>query len=272
VRDRSVVGPIVIKGAGDLATGVAWRLHSAGFPVVLLEREAPLAVRRAASFAEAVPLGRQTVEGLTAVRIDSPGDVEAALRRGDIPVLVDPDAASLPLLHPSALVDATMSKRNLGTRLGDAPVVIALGPGFEAGADCHAVIETDRGPNLGRAIYRGAAAPNTGTPGEVNGVRDERVVRAPAKGWFSQIREIGEVCEPMSILGVVHPGGWPVVAQCSGVIRGLIRHGTAVDRNLKLGDIDPLGRFELCTRISDKALAVAGGVLEAMMRLTAKQD
>lgn len=263
--------PVVIKGAGDLATGVAWRLTRAGFPVVMLERASPLAVRRRAAFAEAVPLGRTTVEGITAVRVTDSVQARGAWLRGEIPVLVDPTAASLPALKPFVLVDAIVAKRNLGTACADAPAVIALGPGFEAGVDCHAVIETARGPDLGRAIYSGKASPNTGSPGEVSGVRDDRVVRAPAGGWFSQIREIGDPCEPLAILGVVHPGGWPVVARCGGVIRGLIRHGTSVERNMKLGDIDPLGRNELCTRISDKALAVAGGVLEAILFLTAKE-
>jgi xanthine dehydrogenase accessory factor len=260
-------GCVVIKGAGDLATGVAWRLAKAGFPVVLLEREQPLAVRRAVSFAEAVPLGRHTVEGVTAVRVGGPSEVAAVLGRGEIPVLVDPAGGSLPSLQPAVLVDGTMAKRNGGTSLTDAPLVIALGPGFAAGVDCHAVIETNRGPDLGRAIYGGAASPNTGTPGEVMGVADDRVVRAPASGLFSQIAEIGERCEAVRILGVIHPGGWPVIARCGGVIRGLIRHGVPVEKGMKLGDIDPAGRTELCWRISDKALAVAGGVLEAILRL-----
>lgn len=263
---------IVVKGGGDLGTGVVWRLWQAGFPVVILERPDPLTVRRGAAFAEAVPLGRHTVEGVTAVRVETPAEASGALARGEVPVLVDPVAASLPELRPVALVDATIAKRNLGTTIQDAPVVVALGPGFTAGIDCHAVIETNRGPYLGRTLYQGAAAANTGSPGEVAGVRDDRVVRAPAAGRFSQISEIGWHCEAGTILGAVHPGGWPVIARCPGVVRGLIRHGTAVDVGIKLGDIDPLGRTELCTRISDKALAIAGGVLEAILRLTANLE
>lgn len=266
------VGPqpiIVIKGAGDLATGVAYRLWQSGFALVMTDLAEPLCVRRAVSFAEAVAAGRHTVEGVTAVRATTPDEAAAAVRRREVPVLVDATGEMAARLRPAVLVDGVMAKRNTGTRITDAPVVIALGPGYTAGIDCHAVVETLRGHRLGRVLYAGSAAPDTGTPGEVAGVAGDRVLRAPAAGRFRAAKAIGDLVAPGEQVGAMEPpeGGEPVpvVAGVGGVIRGLIRDGIAVPASLKIGDVDPTGDVSRCFTISDKALAVGGGVLEAVM-------
>lgn len=258
-----------IKGAGDLASGVAFRLRMAGYPVLMTELSQPLCVRRAVSFAEAVRSGRQTVEGVTAVLLEpDSAQVRTALARGEIALLVDPDGAHARALLPPMLVDGIMAKRNTGTRITDAPVVVGLGPGFTAGADCHAVVETGRGHFLGRALYQGAAAPDTGEPGEVAGVGAARVVRAPAEGLFEGLLEIGARVVANDVLGAV--AGVPVRAAVGGVLRGLIRSGVPVTPGMKVGDVDPTGEVVRCHTISDKALSVAGGVLEAVLRLSGR--
>lgn len=268
--------PLVwIKGAGDLATGVAFRLWRAGFAVYLSELAEPLCVRRTVSFAEAVTEGRWTVEGLTAVLVVDEAGVEAALGQGFVPVAVDADGSLGRRLGAAALVDAILAKTNTGTSLADAPVVVALGPGFTAGVDCHAVIETQRGHWLGRALYSGSAAPDTGTPGEVAGVKGARVLRAPVAGRFAGHAAIGAMVAPGQVLGEVSPAGGgspvPVAAEIGGVLRGLIRTGIQVEAGLKIGDIDPTDELERCYTISDKSLAIAGGVLEAILHKMAKR-
>ena len=158
---------IVVRGGGDLASGALFRLHRAGFPVVVLELAAPLVVRRTVAFADAVFSGTRTVEGVTGRRVASIDEVGAVLAVDEIPVLVDPGGAALETLRPAVVIDARMEKRNLGTTIGDAPLVVAFGPGFNAGIDCHAVIETNRGHDLGRVIYEGCAEPDTGEPARV---------------------------------------------------------------------------------------------------------
>lgn len=255
-------GPILVKGAGELASGVAWRLFQCGFPVVLTEVARPLAVRRTVSFCEAVWEGSMTVEGVTAFLT---GDPATVLALGRIPVLIDPSAAWRSRLQPRAVVDATMAKRNLGTFLTDAPVVVALGPGFTAGHDCHAVIETQRGHTLGRVYYAGAATPDTGVPETRGGHGADRIVRAPAGGLFRGVLSIGAVVEPGTLLG--HVGAVPVLAPIGGLLRGLVHDDTPVTAGLKIGDVDPIVDPARCHTISDKALAVGGGVLEALLHL-----
>lgn len=262
---------IWIKGAGDLGTGVAYRLLQAGFAVVLTELPEPLCVRRAAAFAEAAVGRRQTVEGYTATLAVTASEVRRALRAGEVPVLVDPAGEVARQLSPLGMVDAIMAKRNTGTRLDDAPVVVALGPGFNAGVDCHAVIETQRGHWLGRALYSGSAAPDTGEPGKVRGVGAPRVVRAPVTGQFRGLVEIGALVEAGAVVGEVVPErGEPVAARAAidGVVRGLIRTGVRVTVGLKIGDVDPTSEVRRCFTVSDKALAIGGGVLEAILHLT----
>jgi xanthine dehydrogenase accessory factor len=253
---------VVIKGAGDLGTGVAARLWRCGFAVVMTEMPEPTVIRRTVAFAEAVYTGRTAVEGIEARRVDRVAEVPECLRRGVIPVLVDPDGALVRRLGPDILVDATLSKRNVATRMTDAPIVIALGPGFRAGVDAHAVVETNRGHNLGRVILEGEAEPDTGVPGVIAGAGAERVLRAPREGRFREARAIGDRVERGEV--VAHVEGAPVVAGVAGILRGLLRSGLRVEEGLKVGDVDPRANREHCHTISDKALAVAGGVLEAI--------
>lgn len=262
---------IWIKGAGDLGTGVAYRLLQAGFAVVMTELAEPLCVRRAVSFAEAAVGRRQTVEGYTAISAHTVTDVRHALRVGEVPLLVDPAGEVARQLSPLALVDAIMAKRNTGTCLADAPVVVALGPGFRAGVDCHAVVETQRGHWLGRALYSGSAAPDTGEPETVSGVGAPRVVRAPVTGQFRGLVEISALVAAGAVVGEIVPDRGepvPVRAAIGGVVRGLIRSGVRVSVGLKIGDVDPTGEVRRCFTISDKALAIGGGVLEAILHLT----
>jgi len=256
---------VLIRGAGDLASGVAYRLHRAGMRVVMTEVPQPTAIRRAVAFAEAVYEGQQTVEGITARLVEGVEGIEAAWQKGEIPVLVDPEARIREELHPDVLVDAIMAKRNTGTRITDAPIVIALGPGFTAGVDCHAVIETNRGHFLGRVILEGSAEPNTGVPGEVGGQTAKRVLRAPTDGVFHALRRIGDFVEEGEVVAQVD--GEPVRSRLKGVLRGILHDGLQVRKGMKVGDVDPRGEREHCFTISDKALAIGGGVLEAILYL-----
>jgi xanthine dehydrogenase accessory factor len=262
-----------IKGAGDLATGVAYRLLMAGYQVFLTELPQPMCVRRLVSFAEAVPLGIHTVERFTAVRVGSLSEARAALAAGLVPVAPDPANGADHIgrgLAPCAIVDAIMAKRNLCTQMTDGPIVIAVGPGFTVGSDCHAVVETNRGHHLGRTLYQGSAAPDTGVPGQVAGMGAPRVVRAPATGRFAGLAEIGALVHPGEILGSVIPDQGepvPVRASIGGVLRGLIRTDCWVPIGIKIGDVDPTGEVDRCHTISDKALAIGGGVLEAVLHL-----
>jgi xanthine dehydrogenase accessory factor len=253
---------VAIRGAGDLATGVAYRLRAAGFAVAMSELPAPTALRRAVALAEAVYEGRVEVEGVVGVRCGSVERARAALAAGEVPVLVDPAGAMLRALRPDVWVDAVMAKRDAGTRIGDAPLVVALGPGFEAGVDCHAVVETLRGHRLGRVLWRGRAAAPTHAPEPVLG-RIDRVVRSPGPGRVTARRRIGERVAAGEVIALV--GERPVAAPLPGVLRGLVRDGLEVAAAQKLADIDPRGIVEHCTTVSDKALAVGGGVLEAVL-------
>jgi len=249
---------VVLRGGGDLATGAAWRLKRAGFGLVVCELEAPLTVRRTVSFSTAVREGSVTVEGIRAVRTTVTG--AAGLARSDlVPVVISP---GLPALGADVVVDARMAKRVLDTTIDDAPLVVALGPGFTAGLDCHAVVETMRGPQLGRVIWSGSAAPNTGTPGEIGGRGAERVLRAPAAGTVSWRARIGDVVPAGAVLGTVD--GSEVRAPFAGLVRGLVAGQTPVQAGLKIGDVDPRAGTDW-RQISDKALAIGGGVLEAVL-------
>ena len=256
---------ILIKGAGDLATGVAVRLKRAGFQVVMTDLPHPTAVRRTVSFCEAIPDGEAVVEGIHARRAENADAALPIMARGDIAVIADPEARCLEALRPAALVDAILAKRNTGTRMGDASVVVALGPGFAAGVDCHAVVETMRGHDLGRVITKGSARPNTGVPGEIGGYALERLLRAPADGIFEPMRAIGDaVSAGEAVAGVSRQA---MRAQISGVLRGLLRPGTPVHTGMKSGDIDPRCAVSHCFSVSDKARAIGGGVLEAILGL-----
>jgi xanthine dehydrogenase accessory factor len=256
---------VIVKGGGDLGTGVIYRLYQAGLRVVVTELPTPLVIRRRVALATAVYEGVVDVEGMVGRRIDGVPQAEAAWEAGQVPVLVDPDATAVAQLRPAAVVDAAMAKRNMGTCLDDAPVVIGLGPGFVAGEDVHAVIETQRGHYLGRVIYKGPAAPNSGVPGSTQGVTAKRVLRAPADGRFKGLAQIGDRVQMGQAVAEVE--GAPVRAEIDGVLRGLLADGVAVEANLKVGDVDPRGLIAHCFHISDKALAVGGGALEALLFL-----
>ena len=256
---------VLIRGAGDIATGIALRLHRARFQVVMTEIAHPTAIRRTVCFSQAISHGEAIVEGVTARIADSDERVREILAAGEIPVLVDPEAACASTLLPDALVDAILAKRNLGTKLTDAPIVIGVGPGFTAGVDCHAAVETMRGHTLGRVLYEGSPLPNTNVPGLIGGFAGERVLRAPADGVFHLLRDIGTVVQAGETVGEV--GGEPMQCTIGGVLRGILPDGTPVHKGMKAGDVDPRCTVEYCYSASDKALAVGGGVLEALLCL-----
>ncbi len=259
--DRLVV---LIRGAGEIASGVAHRLRRSHFRVCMTEIPHPLAVRRAVAFSEAIYDGEKEVEGVRAKFISRTEEIEPVWEKGDIPVLIDPDGKrTIKFSKPDVLVDAIMAKRNLGTQVKDAPLVVGLGPGFTAGRDVHIVIETNRGHDLGKMILKGTAEPDTGIPGEIGGYAMERLLRTMKKGIFHPQKSIGERVNKGFVVAVVDD--FPVIAKISGVLRGLLREGVEVKKGTKVGDIDPRGKKESCFTISDKARAIGGGVLEAIL-------
>ena len=257
---------VVIKGAGEMASGVAWRIYMSNIrKILMLETASPLAVRRKVSFCEAVHAERQTVEGVQAIKVDGYDTMQMAWNRGNIVIVVDPDWKLLDRAQPNVVVDAILAKKNLGTHKKEAPLVIGLGPGFDAGQDVHMVIETNRGHHLGRIITSGKAAPDTGIPGSIKGYTQERVLRAPRDGEFNTRCSIGNPVKQGDAIGTV--AGEPVAARIDGVIRGLIRSPMHLSRGLKIGDIDPRGVVDYCDTISEKARAIGGAVLEAILRV-----
>jgi xanthine dehydrogenase accessory factor len=255
---------VLIRGAGEMASGVAHRLYRSHFKVCMLEIAQPLAVRRRVSFSEAIYEGEKEVEGVRARFINNPEEISSVWKEGKIPLLIDPDSKETrSFLTPDVMVDAVLAKRNLGTHLHDADLVIGLGPGFTAGKDVHFVIETNRGHNLGKVIQNGAAEPDTGVPGEIGGYTVERVLTTMKKGTFYPHKEIGDRVSKGSVIAVADD--FPVIAGISGVVRGLLRNGIEVKKGMKVGDIDPRGRKEHCFTISEKARAIGGGVLEAIL-------
>jgi xanthine dehydrogenase accessory factor len=256
---------VCIRGGGNLGSGVALRLHRAGLRVIISELAQPLAVRRTVSFAEAVYTGSITVEGCTARRVFDPADTELAsqiMADGQIPVLVDPNGESVAHFQPGVLVDARMIKRRITSAYYPVELSIGLGPGFIAGENCDAVIETNRAFSMGRVIWEGPAEADTSEPEAAAGRRSEGVLRAPADGIVVTRAEIGDHVESGRIVAEV--GGRPVTAAFKGILRGLIHPGLSVSKNTKIGDIDPRDDARLCRRVSDKSLAVGGGVLEAI--------
>lgn len=268
---------VLVRGAGDLATGVIVRLHRCGFRVAVTECVDPSAIRRRAALCEAVWQGQATVEGVTCRRVE---DADAAARvsqAGEVPLLVDERASCAAVLRPAAVVDAILAKRNLGTSRDMAPITVGLGPGFTAGEDVDAVVETMRGHHLGRVILQGAAIPNTGVPGVIAGYAAERVIHAPASGEMAFVQDengqtvdIGALVKKGQVIARV--GGTPVLATIDGVLRGLIREGYPVTEGLKIADIDPRPeQTAYCDTVSDKARAIGGGVVEALLLLAQKK-
>ncbi len=268
---------IICRGGGDLATGIVHRLFRAGFPVLVLETDSPAAIRRQVSFSEAVYDGTATVEGVTAARIASAdrASVNHVLEEGRVPLLVDPEGSSIPLLKPDIVVDAIIAKKNLGTAKEMAPLVIGVGPGFTAGEDVDLVVESMRGHNLARIFTTGSALPNTGIPGNIGGFTKERVLHAEAAGYMKNIRQIGDIVEKgeeiariyekMTEDGTFSGSYVSVEASISGMIRGLIREGYHFQKGFKIADIDPReSELANCFTISDKARSIGGSVLEAV--------
>lgn len=285
---------IICRGAGDLATGIIHRLYRAGHRVIALETDYPAAIRRQVSFCEAVYDGSAAVEGVTARLIPALTDaetdtetahiasekwsrsaIEAVLEAGEVPLLIDPEGESIALLKPDVVVDAIIAKRNLGTTIDMAPLVIGVGPGFTAGNDVHLVIESMRGHNLARIITDGMAQPNTGVPGNIAGFTSERVIHAPAAGYIHDVRKIGDIVQKGDEIARIYPdkGSYdnalseyvPVNATITGIIRGLIREGYYFKEGFKIADIDPReSELTNCFTISDKARSIAGSVLEAV--------
>lgn len=258
---------VMIKGAGDIASGIAMRLWRAGINVVMTDLPRPSSIRRTVCFSEAVYRGETAVEEVRARRAENAADALRLLEENILPVIVDPKAESAKELHPEVIVDAILAKENLGTAITDAPGVVGVGPGFTAGVDCHAVVETMRGHTLGRVIWSGGAIPNTGVPGEIGGYTVERVMHSPCGGVFHALREIGDTVEAGETVATV--GGEPLYAKITGTLRGILPEGFEVPReHFKSADVDPRCRLFHCFTVSDKALSVGGGVLEAVLMLT----
>ena len=270
---------IVVRGAGDLATGTIHRLKKAGFRLLVLEAEHPAAIRRQVALSEAVYAGSARVEDVEAVRMDVDlaekknrkelleQEMERIWKKDGVPVLVDPAGLSIAALRPAVVVDAILAKKNLGTTKEMAPLVIALGPGFTAGEDVDVVIETKRGHNLGRVIRSGSAVPNTGIPGIIGGYGKERVMHAQAEGILRNVASIGDIVEARAVIAEIETenGTVPVEASLSGLLRGLIRDGYPVTKGFKIADLDPRKEeLQNCFTISDKARCIAGSVLEVI--------
>ena len=257
---------VLIRGAGDLASGIALRLRHAKFDIVMTDLPRPTAIRRTVCFSQAILFGKMQVEDVAAEYAQSVEAVESILKRGNIAVLADPQASCIETLKPDVVVDAILAKRNLGTKITDAPCVIGVGPGFTAKVDCHACVETMRGHTLGRMITDGSPIPNTNIPGHIGGFAGERVLRAPKDGIFRQVLQIGDMVQAGDIAGTVD--GEPMRCTIGGVLRGLLADGTEVHKGMKSGDVDPRGEKSYCDLVSDKALSIGGGVLEAILHFS----
>lgn len=254
---------IWIRGAGDLATGIALRLYRSGFDIVMSDIAVPTTVRRTVAFSPAVYTGEASVEGITGKLCENISMIDTVMESGCIPIVVDPSGEIMKEYKPDVIVDAIIAKTNIGTKITDADIVIGVGPGFEAGVDCHAVVETKRGHNLGRVIWSGSAYPNTGVPGNIGGYTVERIIRATADGVFKAKVNIGDYVKAGDLLAYCDET--PVYANIDGIVRGLLQDGVKVKTGMKSGDVDPRAEKEYCFSVSDKASAIGGGVLEAIL-------
>lgn len=254
---------IWIRGAGDLATGIALRLYRSGFDIIMSDIPVPTTVRRTVAFSPAVYTGEASVEGITGKLCENISMIDTVMESGCIPVIVDPSGEIMKEYKPDVIVDAIIAKTNIGTKITDADIVIGVGPGFNAGVDCHAVVETKRGHNLGRVLWSGSAYPNTGVPGNIGGYTVERIIRATADGVFKAKVNIGDYVKAGDLLAYCDET--PVYANIDGIVRGLLQDGVKVKTGMKSGDVDPRAEREYCFTVSDKASAIGGGVLEAIL-------
>lgn len=261
---------VIVRGGGDIATGTIYKLYQCGFRVLVLEIANPSAIRRNVAFSEVVYNGTQRVEKLTCHLAKTVEEAVSMLEEGKLVMLIDPKGESIDRLKPMAVVDGILAKKNLGTNRKMAPITIALGPGFTAGEDVDAVIETMRGHSLGRVIYEGQAIANTGIPGMVGGFTKERVIHSPAAGVMKNVSKITDTVRKGEVFAFIETETEqvPVEATIDGLLRGLIRDGYPVTKGFKIADIDPrLNEFDNCFTISDKARCIAGGVVEAILHL-----
>ena len=254
---------VLIKGAGDLATGIAYRLKKSGFDIVMTEIHKPTTVRRTVAFSQAVFDNEIVIEGIKGVKVNNINEIYEEIREGNIPIIIDENAEIIKELSPDVVVDAIIAKQNLGTSIEDAPIVIGVGPGFEAKVDCHLVVETKRGHYLGKVIEEGSAIPNTGVPGNIGGYTKERIIRASSNGKIKPVVAIGDFVKKGDIVAYID--GIEVLAEIDGIVRGMLQEGIEVFKGMKSGDIDPRCEKDHCFTISDKARSIGGGVLEAIM-------
>ena len=257
---------VLIKGAGDLATGIAYRLKKSGFDIVMTEIHKPTTVRRTVAFSQAVFDNEIVIEGIKGVKVNNINEIYEEIREGNIPIIIDENAEIIKELRPDVVVDAIIAKKNLGTSIEDAPIVIGVGPGFEARVDCHLVVETKRGHYLGKVIEEGSAIPNTGVPGNIGGYTKERIIRASSNGKIKPLVAIGDFVKKGDIVAYID--GIEVLAEIDGIVRGMLQEGIEVFKGMKSGDIDPRCEKDHCFTISDKARSIGGGVLEAIMYMS----
>ncbi len=261
---------IYIRGAGDLATGIACRLYESGFQIMMTDLKVPTTVRRTVAFSPAIYMGETIVEGKKGTFCSSCDEVNRVFDKKGIPIVIDSDNFYLHSYNPDVVIDAIVAKNNIATKISDAPIVIAIGPGFTAGEDCHCVIESMRGHDLGRCIYNGKAMANTGVPGDIGGFTKERILRATQNGTFKGIVKIGDMVEKGQV--VAFSGQTEIKSELTGLVRGILQDGVQVRVNMKVGDVDPRAKKEHCYTISDKARAIGGGVLEAILHCSASFD
>lgn len=254
---------VVVRGGGDIASGICHRLHRAGLKVLILDIEKPTTIRREVAFSEAIYSSEIEIEGVKAVHVKGFEEIYNEIDKGNISVYIDETGQIIDRLNPIAVVDSILAKKNLGTTMEMAPITIGVGPGFEAGKDVDLVVETVRGHYLGRVIYEGTAIKNTGIPGNILGHTEDRIIRAVTEGEVIPLVQIGDVVEKGDTICKI--GETYIKANLSGVVRGMIKEGLHVTTGYKIGDIDPRGDKEYAFTISEKARAVGGGVLEAIM-------
>ena len=259
---------VLIKGAGDLATGIAYRLKKSGFDIVMTEINNPTTVRRTVAFSQAVFDNEIEIEGIKGIKVNNIDEIYIEISKGNIPIIIDEKANIIKELNPNVVVDAIIAKKNLGTSINDAPIVIGVGPGFEAKKDCHLVVETKRGHYLGKVIEEGSAIPNTGVPGNIGGYTKERIIRASNDGKIKPVVAIGDYVKKGDIVAYID--GIEVLAEIDGIVRGMLQEGIDVFKGMKSGDIDPRCEKNHCFTISDKARSIGGGVLEAIMYMNNK--